>query len=182
MALPDQALPYGLRDIKLKQVTEGTGTLGSAVDLPAARTLTFQEVVESSILRGDDTEVATHESAPAIEWELEAGGITLAAWAILSGGTVSEAGTTPNIVRTFARTNQSRPYFMAEGQIISDNGGDVHAKLYRCKSTGNVGGEFTDNEFFLTSCSGRGVVVPTGYVNAGKLYDIVHNETAVAIT
>jgi hypothetical protein len=181
MALPDQALPYGLRDLELKQVTEGTGTLGALVDLPAARTLTFNEVVESADLRGDDTIVATHESAPSIEWELEAGGISFAAWAILAGGTVTESGVTPNIVRTFARSNQARPYFYCEGQVISDNGGDVHAVLYRCKSTGNVGGEFTDNEFFLTSCSGKGVVVPTGYTNAGKLYDLIQNETATAI-
>jgi hypothetical protein len=94
------------------------------------------------------------------------------------GGTITETGTTPNQKKTFAKVGtDSRPYFQVEGQAISDSGGDFHVLLYKCRATGELSGELADGAFWLTGASGR--ALPNA---AGKLYDMIQNETAVAVT
>ncbi len=175
-------LPYGLRDIKLKPFTDNTYTAyGTAVDLPNARSLAFNETAESNTLRGDDREVASHESAAAVEWELEAGGLSFEAVKVMYGGTLAETGVTPNRVKRLYKTeSDQRPYFYIEGQVISDSGGDLHAVIYKNKATGDLSGTFADQEFFLTGASGRGIgsnVVAT----LGRVWEFVQNETVTAI-
>ena len=50
----------------------------------------------------------------------------------------------------------------------------------RCKATGNLEGEFTDGEFFLTSCSGLGLKSLV-VADLDKVWKFVQNETATAI-
>ena len=100
--------------------------------------------------------------------------------AALSGGTITDSGTTPNKKRVFRKLGrQSRPWNLFEGQVISDSGGDVHAILYRCRATEELEGEFSDGEFFLTSGSGQALPLLNDTMDV--LYDIVQNETAVPI-
>lgn len=176
------ALPYGLRDVKLTPYTDaGTTTLGTAVDLPYARTFSFSEAEEFTELRGDDKVVTTRGQGPSVEWDLESGGLSLDALKIMAGGTVAETGVTPNIKKTFTKkVTDARPFFKVEGQVISDSGGDVHCVLDRCRVTGNIEGEFSDGSFFLTS--GSGVALPslvTGRVDT--IYEFVQNETVAPI-
>ena len=65
--------PFGLRDVKLVSI----GGTPTQVDLPAARTLSFNERVKSGELSGDDKTIAVVAFSDAIEWEMEAGGISL---------------------------------------------------------------------------------------------------------
>lgn len=171
-------LPFGLRDVKLYAV-DATGTrTGTAVDLPVARTFSFKETVSSEQLVGDDVIQGSHEYNPVIEWELEAGGYSLEAYAMLAGGTVTSTGTTPAQIKTFSKKNtDSRPYFEVEGQAISDSGGDMHCVCYRVKCDGDLDGKFENGNFAMTKASGKGY----GRLSDGKLYDFVQNETAVAI-
>jgi hypothetical protein len=176
------ALPYGLRDIKVTPYTDGAGTtLGTPVDLPNARTLSFSEAEEFTELRGDDKVVTTRGQGASVEWDLEAGGLDFEALKVIAGGTIVESGVAPNTVRTFTKkVTDSRPFFQVEGQVISDSGGDVHCVLDRCRSTGNIEGEFSDGNFFLTS--GSGVALPslqTGRVDT--IYEFVQNESATPI-
>jgi hypothetical protein len=181
--LPDTALPYGVRDVKLTKYTDASGTvLGStSVDLPNMQTFSFSESEEFQELRGDDRVVTTRGQGAQIEWSLESGGISLKAWEILTGGTIIESGTTPArkvILRKMS--TDSRPFFRVEGQIISDSGGDIHAIVYRCRANDTIEGEFADGEFFVTSASGVGLaLLDEGF---DLLYDIVQNETAVPLT
>lgn len=175
-------LPYGMRDIKVRGFTDSTYTAYTAlVDFPNARSLAFSEVAESNTLRGDDREVASHESAPAVEWELEGGGLPFEACKVMYGGTIAETGVAPNRVKRYYKTeNDQRPYFYIEGQVVSDSGGDVHAVIYKAKATGDLTGTFSDQEFFLTGASGRGIgsnVVAT----IGRVWEFVQNETITAI-
>jgi len=172
------ALPFGLRDVKLFPLDALGETPGAAVDLPASRTLSFSESEDFEELRGDDIIQASHGSGPVVDWSLEAGGISLDAYKIIAGGTVTTTGVTPSVVKTYAKQGTAaRPYFQIKGQVISDSGGDVWAVIYKCKADGDLGGEFADGSFFLTSASGR------GFPNAAdKLYDFVQHETATAIT
>jgi hypothetical protein len=169
-------LPFGLRDVKLKSIN-AAGALGTGVDLPVSRTFSFADTEDFEELRGDDQVVASHGSGPTVEWDLEGGGISLDAYAIMAGGSVTTTGTTPNQKKTYSKLiTDARPYFFVEGQAISDSGGDFHTVVYYCKADGNLEGELGDGQFWLTSASGK------GYANsAGKVYDFVQNETVSAI-
>jgi len=177
MPISAYALPYGLRDVKLKALSSSE-VLGSAVDLPVSRTFSFEDAEDFEDLRGDDTLVATHGQGAQVNWELESGGISLEAAAVLLGGTISQTGTTPNVIKKLAKVaTDARPYFQVEGQSISDSGGDFHIKLYKCKVTGNFSGEMAEGSFWISNCTGLGLSKTTG-----ELYDIIHNETVTAIT
>lgn len=172
------ALPYGLRDVKITPVN-ANGSYGTMVDLPNSRTFEFAEAEEFSELRGDDSLVAVRGRGAEVEWSLEGGGISLAAWAAMAGGTVTETGIAPNQVKTYKKVKtDSRPYFLIEGQAISDSGGDFHVKVYKCRATDNLEGSLGDGEWWLSSGGGR-ALPDEDHGNA--LYDFIQNETAAAI-
>jgi hypothetical protein len=165
MAFGDK--PFGLRDVKV------VGSSGSAVDLPSARTLSFNERVRSGELSGDDKTVAVVAYADAVEWQLEAGGISLEAYAELTGRSVVTAGTTPNQTKTLTGDGGDVfPYVKVYGKSIGDGDDDVHVKIWKAKVM-NIQGQFADGEFFVTQCNG--VAISDG-VNG--LFEIVQNETA----
>lgn len=182
MTLASKALPYGLRDVKLTPLGADGATPGDPVDLPASQTLSFSETEDFEELRGDDTVQASHGSGPIVEWELESGGISLEAYAVAAGGTVVISGSTPNVIRRFSKlTTDARPYFKIEGRAINDNGGDFHGIIYRAKADGSLEGTLEDATFWVTSMSGKGY----GSLESATLdrvYDFIHNETAVEIT
>lgn len=182
MPLNTIPLPYGLRDVKVTPYTTAAAdTLGTGVDLPYGRTFSFTETEEYEDLRGDDKLVATHGKGGEVEWELEAGGISLEAYKAMNGGTVGTTGVTPNQIKTYSKlVTDQRPYFKVEGQAISDSGGDFHGIVYKCKVTGNLEGSLGDGVFWLTKASGKGLPATlTGKVD--YLYDFVQNETTTAI-
>jgi hypothetical protein len=175
MTLAGTALPFGLRDVKLTPVAFDGSAPGSPVDLPNSRTFSFEETEDYEVLRGDDTEVASHGNGPTVSWELESGGISLDAYAVMAGGTVVVTGSTPNQIRRYTKLyTDTRPSFRAEGIAISESGGDFHGVVYTCKADDSLSGELGDGAFWLTSASGTG----RRRVSDGKLYDFVQNETA----
>lgn len=182
MSLPTKALPYGLRDVKLTPLSSDGVTAGTPVDLPASRQLSFSETEEFQELRGDDRVQASRGGGPVVEWDLESGGISLEAYAVMAGGTIVTTGTTPNVKKTYTKlVTDSRPYFKVEGQAINDNGGDFHGIIYRAKADGSLDGTMGDQEFWITSASGKGYG-SNEVAHLDKVYDFVHNETAVAIS
>lgn len=183
MPLTTHPLPFGLRDIGLTPFTTSAATAyGTKVDLPVSRTLSFSDSEDFEDLAGDDSPaVASHGAGPTIEWELESGGIPLAAWVIMGGGTNVAAGITPAQSNTYTKLyTDARPYFKIEGQAISDSGGDVHGIIYKAKATGSLEGEMGQGAFFLTAASGKGFP-STVTADVNKLYSFVQNETAIAI-
>lgn len=164
--------PFGLTDVKL------TSLDGSVqVDLPAAQMLTFKERIVAGEMRGDDILQAVVSISEAVEWELEAGGISLEAWALMTGHTQAETGTSPNQVNTYTITaGRHYPYFKIYGRMIGDDvTSDVHVKLNKCKLTSPIEGEFKDKEFWVTKAGG--VAVSNG-TNVGQ---IVQNETGTTL-
>lgn len=176
------ALPYGMRDLKITPYSDAAGSTLSAevIDLPNMQTLSFSETEEFQELRGDDRVVAIRGSGAVVEWELEAGGYKLRVWEVMTGGTVTQTGIAPNRKwRLDKRSSDSRGYFLIEGQIISDSGGDLHAIIYRCRCNDSIEGEFADGEFFITNASGQGLPILDDAND--MLYSIEINETASPI-
>ncbi len=172
------ALPYGLRDVKITPYADDGGTVLGEVsyDLPNAQTFSFNETEEFQELRGDDRLVAIHGNGAQVDWSLEAGGVSLTIWAILSGGELISTGLTPNRVEIMRkRGSDVRPYFRVDGQVISDSGGDIVARVYRCRCNDKIGGDFADGQFHITSASGQGL--PLIDAKNDLLYDIIRHET-----
>lgn len=179
MAIATNALPFGMRDIKVTPITAnvaGTITYGTFVDLPASQTLSWNTTEDYEQVRGDDIVQGEHGNGRLIEWELAAGGLSVDAAAVMMGGTVTSTGTTPAVKKTLGWLGTTAaPYFRIDGQAINDNGGDTHVVIYRAKATGGMEGEFADGSFHTSGISGN------GYPNADdKLFDLIHNETAAA--
>lgn len=170
MSLTGMVAPYGLRHIRLFPLS------GSFVDLPAPRTMTFKEQTNNNELRGGDVVVASVTFAEAVELELEAGGIALDAYALMTGRTLTNAGTTPNRTSTMTATaGDSFPYFRIYGRAITD-AGDIWARFYRVQVT-SIEGEFKGDEFFITKCSLK-AIQDSGSAN---IFQFVRNETATAL-
>lgn len=171
------SLPYGLRDVKVTPYL-ANGDLGSPVDFPNARTLSFEESEDFEELRGDDRVVAQRGQGPTVSWELEGGGISLEAYVAINGGTLTVAGVAPNTVKTYNKKGgDSKPRFKVEGQALSESGGDFHQVLYNAKATDGVSGEMADGAFWLTGASGTAIADP----ETDDLYDFVENQVATPI-
>ena len=180
--MPAAALPFGLRDVKIKPYTNFTlTTLASGIDLPYGRTFSFAEAEDFEELRGDDKLIAVRGKGSGVDWELESGGLAFSPMAAIYGGTVTESGTTPNRTRSWVKlSTDARPYFQVEGQAISDSGGDVHCILDRCRATDDMEGELGDGAFWLTGSGGRSL--PSLQVGReDTIYEFVFNETVTPI-
>ena len=182
MAITREALPFGLRDVKIALLT-ANDLPGTLVDLPNAQTFEFTDSEEFTELRGDDKLVAKRGAGSMVEWSLESGGISLEAYCIMSGAALVAGRVSPNAYKRVRKLSSSnRPYFWAEGQSMSDSGGDFHCQLPRCIADDTLEGTLADGEFWVTSASGTGL--PSGSTDI-KLTDLVYeftqNETAAAI-
>lgn len=177
------ALPYGVRDLKLTPYTDAVGTVlaSTSVDLPYIQTLNFTEAEEFQELRGDDKVITTRGRGSQVNWSLEAGGLSTTAWAAITGGVVTETGTTPSrVVELRKKATTARPFFRTDGRIISDSGGDINVRIYRCRANGDVQANFQSGEFQTSSISGVGL--PLLDDTNDVLYSIFRRETAAALT
>lgn len=193
MALQGTALPFGLRQVKLTPYTDASATALSVTSyqLPNSQVFSFTESEDFEDLRGDDRLQTSHGKGPEIDWELTGGGVSLDVYSVLAGGTPpSVSGTTPNQVRLYNKlvTDQRLP-FKAEGRAISDSGGDMHAIVWRCKTTGDIAGSFEDGKFMLTNAKGKGyaslltgITVASQSIPADVVYSFVQYETATVIS
>jgi len=183
------SLPYGLRDVKLIAYPDlSATTFGTQlVDLPNSQTLEFTDSEEYTDLRGDDKLITKHGQGPEIDCSLESGGLSIEAYKVINGGTIIETGITPNQVKRYRkRVTDQRPFFTAIGQSISDSGGDIWCVIYCARATGDIGGEFSDGNFFIPSADITGFPCRvSGNVGGAEifdtLYDFVQHETITSI-
>jgi len=178
-------LPYGLRDVKLiPYPTLAADTFGSTlIDLPVARTYSFNETEDFEDLRGDDQLQTSHGQGAQIEWELESGGVSFAAYCAIAGGQVVESGISPNQVKRYRKkVTDQRPFFTLIGQSISDSGGDFQGLIWRARATDDLEHELGDGQFLTPGASGTGFPCKaTGLVGglevADSVYDFIQRET-----
>lgn len=177
------AYPYGLRDLEIKPITDVLlGTLGTLTDIPASRKFKFTDSEDFDTLRGDDRDIIVRGKGAKVNWELESGGYPADVAKAITGGTLVDSGTTPAQKRVLTKkVTDQRPWFLAEGQVISDNGGDVHGKVYRCRCTSDFSFDVGDQQWMLFNVSGVGLP-SLAAASLDALYDITYNETAVAIS
>lgn len=182
MAITREAIPFGLRDVKIAKLA-ANDLPGTLVDLPNGQTFEFSDTEDYTELRGDDKLVAKRGSGSMVEWSLEAGGISLEAYAVMSGGAVTIGGTSPAAWKKYRKlATDNRPYFWVEGLAMSDTGGDFHALVPRCIADDSLEGTLADGEFWVTSASGTGLASGSSDPKLTDLvYEFTQNETTAAI-
>ena len=163
---------FGLHDIKL------TNLLGTVqVDLPVAMVLKFNEKLVTGELRGDDALMSAMSILEGLDWELGAGGISLEAYALMTGRTVTLSGTTPTrTTKLTARAGESYPYFKIYGKSLGDGIDDIHIKIFKAKITKGIDGTLKNGEYLTTGVSG--MAIDDG-VNG--IWEPVQNETAATL-
>jgi len=167
--------PFGLRNVKLVSMDGLT-----VVPLEASQTLGFSEKISGGELKGDDVIKALVSFSEQIEWELEAGGIPLEAYALITGRAITTTGTTPNRTSTLTgHGGDVYPYFRIYGQSLGDMQDDVHCKIFKCKASGKIEGKFGEGKFFATKIKGNGV---PDDASSGKTFEFVTHETATPIS
>lgn len=175
--------PYGIRQIMLTPYVDAQGTVlaTTSYPLPVAMTMGFSETEQFDELRGDDVLIAVHGRGPQVDWSLEAGGLPIKAWSIVSGGMVLETGVTPTRqVRLRKSGDDQRPYFRADGRSISDSGGNVVGRIYRCKANGRIQGDRRGGAFMTSAIDGVGLPL---LGDAGRwLYEWIQNEIDSALS
>jgi len=182
------AKPYGLKDLKVRSWS--SGSLGAAVDLPAAALLKFSTKRDSAKAEGDDRTVAVASNVKEVEFELKSSILPLDALAVMTGVTVTDSGTTPNQVKRYApKVGAMAPYFLIEGKALSESGGDFHGKVYKCKVTDDPDVGLENGKFADVSLKGTGIGVTAdeastigGSAAADECFELLQNETEADIS
>ena len=157
-------MPFGMNQIKIK-------ISATVVELPAALTLKFKEKFVSAEGRGGDRLVAIASAKDGLEWEMQSLGISLAAYALMTGLTVSTSGTTPNQTATLQSSGTNRyPYFEIYGKALGVGVDDVHYKIVNAKLTDGMDAPLADGEYTKSSFKGEALS-----------WEITQNETATTI-
>ena len=170
--------PYGIRQIMLTPYVDAQGTqlANTSYPLPVAMTLGFSETEQYDELRGDDVLVAVHGRGAQVDWSLAAGGLPITPWSIITGGMVVEEGVTPNRkVRLRKSGDDQRPYFRIDGRSVSDSGGNIVARIYRCKANGRIQADMRGGAFQTSNIDGVGL--PLIGDAARWLYEFTQHET-----
>lgn len=166
-------MAYGDKPFGLRQLMTYDTAGANAVALPAGMVLRFSERLATTEFFAEGELVTVRTVLVAVDWELEAGGISLAAWARLTGRTASESGTTPNRITTLTAANGDEfPYFRVYGRSIGDAGDDLRCQILNAKVT-SIEGTLRAGQFLVSSCAGVGVQNASGQV-----YQVVQRETA----
>jgi hypothetical protein len=143
-------------------------------------TLGFSETEQYDELRGDDVLVAVHGRGPQVDWSLEAGGISITAWSIVSGALVVDEGVAPNRKTRLRKSGDDiRPYFRIDGRAISDSGGSMLTRIYRAKANGRLQADLRGGAFQTSRIDGVGLPM-LGDANRW-LYEFIRQENDAAI-
>lgn len=153
--------PFGLREVVFMSLD---GLI--AESLPASRTLSFTERVMSAEFTGDDELQGVVTIPIGCEGDLEAGGISLEAYSLITGHTLTPGAG----LDTLEGDASSFPYFQIFGKSVDDEGGDIHCKILKAKLTEALQGEFKYGEFFVNKMKFVGVKL------SGKAFEFVQND------
>lgn len=176
-------MAFGDKPFSIKEITvaalNSDGTYGTAVSVPQARKLTVTPNIVTSKLIGTRSKTAAVASVlQDATVEIDGGGYTWDALAVMIGTAVTETGVTPNQTKQqnwAAATNM--PYFGLIGVLDDDDGGDMHIGFPKVKLTSLPAIEAAgDEEAFITNVmEGVAIADDDGYV----MYPVAH-ETAEA--
>lgn len=180
-----------LTDAKIARMT--ADTVGAATptyestwsDLVGVTKISVAPKTETKKLYGDSELKDVYTKTTEIELDVEASFIGLDALKVILGGTVTDAGTTPNqtTVYSLLGSNSTPPYFKIEGKWnytgVAD-AADAHVILYKCKVTDPPTFDINDSSGAFGTMKFKAIAFPC-LANSLGWFDIKVNETAAAI-
>lgn len=170
--------PYGLHRVWITPYVDVDGTIlaETSYRLPISRTMAFSEAESFDTLDGDDkAAVAIQGKGATVDGSLEAGGLDMMCWSIFTGGQLIEIGLEPNLKRVVRkRGSDQRPYWRAEGQVISNGGGDNVGRIFRCKANGKIQADMKYGTFMCPQIDFMGTPIPSD--DSDYLYEIEFNQ------
>jgi hypothetical protein len=170
--------PYGLHRVWITPYTDTDGSILATTSyrLPLAQTLAFTEDESFDTLDGDDkAAVAIQGKGSTVSGSLEAGGLDLMTFSLITGGQLIESGIEPNVKRVVRKkSSDQRPYFRVEGQVISNGGGDNVGRIFRCKANGKIKADMKYGTFMVPSIDFMGTPLPGD--DDDYLWEIEFNE------
>jgi hypothetical protein len=165
-------MPFGMNQIKVALGAVGSET--TVRELPAGLTLKFKERAVSARGRGGDQLVALAAAPNGVEWEMEALGLSLEAYALMTGGTVvateESAPGAADATNVLASNTGRNPYFNIYGKALGVGADDVHYVIINAKVTEGMDAPLADSEF--TKSAFKGLALD---------WKIVQYETAAAL-
>lgn len=176
---------YAVEDAKIAELTAdpdgGSATYGSIIDIPGIKSVGLDFDITNVSLRGDNRELDSDSTLVAVNISFEHAKLNLDALALMIGGTVTDAGVTPNQTATYSRVGtDSFSYFKFEAKTptngVDQSGGDLHLVIYKCKVTDYSLG-MAEEDYQTFSGTARGVF----RASDEALWDLVVNETSAAI-
>lgn len=174
---------YAVEDAKIYQLTAdpagGAPTYGAAIDMPGIKVVGIGGSVNSTTLRGDNSLLDSFSVLENVEVSMEWAKINLDAQAIMLGGTVTDSGTTPNQLATYARTRTDKlKYFKLEAKTPTDGvdpvGGDAQLKFYKCVVSGFPEGGLAEEDFQTQSVA----IMSVPLISNNAWWDVIIRETA----
>lgn len=170
--------PYGLHRVWITGYTDVDGTIlaDTSYRLPLAQTLAFTESEDFDTLNGDDkSAVAIAGKGATVDGSLEAGGLDIMTFSLITGAQLIESGVEPNVKRVLRkRGSDMRPYFRVEGQVLSNGGGDNVGRIFRCKANGKIQADMKFGTFMVPSIDFQGTPMPGD--DDDYLWEIEYNE------
>lgn len=174
---PD-AKPYGLFRNWITPYTDADGSIlgPTSYRMPISRTLSIVETEETDTLDGDDkAAVAVQGKGATVDGSLEAGGLDLMTFSIITGGQLIESGVSPNLKRTLRKKgSDQRPYWRVDGQSRSNGGGDIVGRVFRCKANGKIQFDMKYGAFMIPSVDFKGTPLPGD--DDDYLYEFEYNQ------
>lgn len=182
MALATVSKVLGLNDMMISELTADTAatlTYDTGIDIPGVTKLSLNPSYVEKELRGDEALLDTYQRLDAIEFSFEHVKVSLDVLEVITGGTLTAAGTTPNQTQTLTIKNtNTAKYFKLQGEIAYSDfpSGDAQLILYKCKGQFKI--EFQTEEYAVISCSGKAI----GTTKDGKIFDLVLRETTAPLS
>lgn len=187
MAISHFSKLFAVEDAKIaKLLTDpagGTETYGSLIDVPGIKEVTLSGTVESKELRGDNALLDVFSVLKSLTLGVKNAKISLDVDAVLIGGTVADAGTTPNQTATHDLSGTDTPnYFKFVAKTPANGadsiGGDIHLTLWKCVVSGLPDEGFAEEDYKIVGFN----AATSPLLSTGRKWRrIVFNETAAAI-
>lgn len=125
----------------LTDVAGASPTYGAGKDVPGIAEVGVDPNIVTAELKGDARIIATKGRTDRLSFSATYGKLAGDVLAVILGGTVTDAGTTPNQTSTMRlKSPAALPYFKVEFQIqdVDEGLGDLKVVLYKCKLTGGT--------------------------------------------
>lgn len=176
---------YGTEDAKIDKLTAdpsgGITTHGTLYDVPGIKSAEVEGDISTKSLRGDNVEMDTMSSLDGVTLGVEHAKIHLDVLAVLVGGTVTDAGVTPNQTATWLLTDPNFGSWRFRARTPANGtdfiGGANLLTAYKCTLSAFPALGLAEEDYKIASFSARCMK----RLSDGKHVEEQFQETAIAI-